>query len=215
MSSAPAALEVEFSGGGGHAGALLMRDRHDAGLAAAELALAAEAAALATGAPDTVATAGVLQLSPGAVNSVPRHARMTLDVRDIDGPRRDAVVDAILAAADAIAARRGVAHAVRFINRDPPATCAPEVVAAAEAAAAALALPARRMVSRAYHDALFMARVAPTGMLFIPCAGGVSHRPDEFSSEADIGRGVAALALALAQLAGGEFVGSGDERAEL
>jgi ureidoglycolate amidohydrolase len=56
------------------------------------------------------------------------------------------------------------------------------------------------MVSRAYHDSLFMAQIAPTGMIFIPCRKGVSHRPDEFSSPEAIGNGVKALALTLAQL---------------
>ena len=58
------------------------------------------------------------------------------------------------------------------------------------------------MISRAYHDALFMSRVAPTAMLFIPCRGGVSHRPDEYASPEDIARGVHVLALTLARLAG-------------
>jgi acetylornithine deacetylase/succinyl-diaminopimelate desuccinylase-like protein len=57
-------------------------------------------------------------------------------------------------------------------------------------------------VSRAYHDSLFMARIAPTAMIFIPCRGGVSHRPDEYSSPADMARGVQALALTMARLAG-------------
>jgi N-carbamoyl-L-amino-acid hydrolase len=57
------------------------------------------------------------------------------------------------------------------------------------------------MVSRAYHDSLFMSRIAPTGMLFIPCRGGISHRPDEFASVPDIDRGVAVLAETLAKLA--------------
>jgi len=56
-------------------------------------------------------------------------------------------------------------------------------------------------VSRAYHDSLFMSRIAPVAMLFIPCRGGVSHRPDEYAAPADIARGTAALAHALARLA--------------
>ena len=57
------------------------------------------------------------------------------------------------------------------------------------------------MISRAYHDSLFMARVAPTAMIFIPCRGGVSHRPDEYASPAAIANGVAVLADTLAALA--------------
>jgi N-carbamoyl-L-amino-acid hydrolase len=56
------------------------------------------------------------------------------------------------------------------------------------------------MVSRAYHDSLFMARIAPVSMLFIPCRGGVSHRPDEFANPQDIARGALVLARTLATL---------------
>ena len=198
--AAPAALTVDFYGDGGHAGALLMADRHDAGLAAAELALLVEQAAVGTGAEDTVGTAGVVTLLPGAVNSVPRHAHLELDIRDIDGPRRDAVVQRILDGAKEIAGRRGVRLETAFINSDPPASSAPRVVDAITAAATTLGLGYMRMVSRAYHDSLFVAQVVPSAMVFIPCAGGFSHRPDEFASDADMERGVGVLALTLAQL---------------
>lgn len=58
------------------------------------------------------------------------------------------------------------------------------------------------MVSRAYHDALFMARIAPTGMIFIPCKEGISHRPDEFASEDAIAKGIEVLALTIANISG-------------
>jgi acetylornithine deacetylase/succinyl-diaminopimelate desuccinylase-like protein len=67
-------------------------------------------------------------------------------------------------------------------------------------AAEALKLPAMRMVSRAYHDSLFIAQQFPTAMVFIPCLGGFSHRPDEFASDQDMHNGVAVLALTLARL---------------
>ena len=57
------------------------------------------------------------------------------------------------------------------------------------------------MISRAYHDSLFMSLIAPAAMLFIPCRGGVSHRPDEYSSPEAIAHGTLVLAEALAQLA--------------
>ena len=104
--AAPAALRCAFEGDGGHAGAQLMPARNDALAAAAELTLAVERLAKATGAKDTVATVGVLKVGPGAVNSVPRTAEMEIDVRDVDGTRRDALVDAILREGEAIASRR-------------------------------------------------------------------------------------------------------------
>ena len=180
--AAPAALRCSFTGDGGHAGAQLMPARNDALLAAAELTLAVEGFALGTGAIDTVATVGVLQVGPGAINSVPRTAEMEIDVRDIDGKRRDEVVAKIVAKGEEIAARRKVRWTHTMINADPPATCAPKVVDAAADAANRLGLSSKRMVSRAYHDSLFMAEVAPTAMLFIPCFKGYSHRHDQSHS---------------------------------
>ncbi len=198
--AAPAALRVTMTGDGGHAGAVLMAGRRDALLGASELALAVDHAARATGSEDTVATTGLFQVSPGAVNSIPSRVVLEIDVRDTVEARRDGVVEAITEAALEIAARRGLGLETRRLNADPPATAAPEIVSAVTAAADTLGLSALPMVSRAYHDSLFMARLAPTGMIFIPCRGGVSHRPDEYSSPAQIGRGVAVLALTLAAL---------------
>eukprot|EP00873_Tetraselmis_striata_P033169 jgi/Tetstr1/453433/TSEL_040415.t1 len=202
--AAPATLKVRFVGNGGHAGALLMPFRKDAGLAAAELALAVEKAALGTGAIDTVATTGLVKIFPGAVNSVPRDAQIEIDVRDIDEARRDRVVQEIKDAANEIAARRGTAVELEMLNADPPATSGAAILEAAEASVKQMGVSYTKMVSRAYHDSLFMARIAPTAMIFIPCRGGVSHRPDEYASPEDMGRGVTALALTMARLAGAE-----------
>ena len=199
--AAPASLRIFIEGQGGHAGAVLMPDRHDAFLAGAELALTVEAAARATGSIDTVGTVGVCEVFPGAVNSVPSRTRLEVDVRDIDLARRDGVLAAIRDAGAAIASRRGVSVRVELINADPPAGCAPEIVAAVTAACEARGLRHQTMISRAYHDSLFMSRVAPTGMIFIPCRGGVSHRPDEFASPDAIAKGTAVLARTLAALA--------------
>lgn len=198
--AAPAALRVRLEGEGGHAGGVLMPGRRDAGLAGAETALAVEAAALASGSADTVATTGVFRVHPGAVNSIPRRADLEIDVRDTDSARRDRVVAEIRRAAEDIGRRRRVAVYAETINADPPAQSGPSVVQAAQDACAALGLSWRPMVSRAYHDSLFMARIAPMGMIFIPCRNGWSHRPDEYSSPEQIARGVGVLAHTLARL---------------
>ena len=87
------------------------------------------------------------------------------------------------------------------LNADAPAICSPLVIDALQSACQALQLSYQSMVSRAYHGSLFMSRIAPTAMLFIPCRNGISHRPDEFAAEEDIARGVQVLAHALALLA--------------
>jgi ureidoglycolate amidohydrolase len=199
--AAPASLRILIEGEGGHAGARLMPGRRDALAAAAELILALESAAKATGVIDTVGTVGVCEVFPGAVNSIPSRVRLETDVRDIDGVRRDSVLDTLRCACFDVAATRGVTITTELVNADPPATCDPQIVSTMEVAAGEAGKSYKKMVSRAYHDSLFMARIAPVAMLFIPCRGGVSHRPDEYASPEWIGAGVNVLARTLVKLA--------------
>lgn len=198
--AAPATLHVTLVGAGGHAGAVLMPERRDALQAGAELAGVVEAAALATGAPDSVATVGVFDVYPRAVNSIPSRVFLSVDVRDIDLERRDGMVTRIRRDLGTLTRKRQVQAEVIVVNADPPATCAPEIIQAAHAAAEAAGLAAQTLVSRAYHDTLFMARVCPVGMIFIPSKNGVSHRPDEYSSPEEVAQGVRVLARTLAAL---------------
>ena len=199
--AAPASLKILIEGEGGHAGAMLMPDRHDALAAASELILALEAVAKATGFIDTVATVGVCEVFPGAVNSVPSRVRLETDIRDTDIVRRDGVLAKLKSVATEVAARRGVRIGFETVNADPPAECDATIVQVVEEAVSASGLSSRRMVSRAYHDTLFVARFAPAVMIFIPCRGGVSHRPDEYASPDWIAGGVEVLARTLARLA--------------
>jgi len=200
--AAPASLRISIEGAGGHAGGVLMPDRKDPLCAAAELILAIEDAARSSGALDTVATVGVCDVFPGAVNSIPSRVRITLDIRDTDLTRRDGAMQTIEAASQKIEAKRQVSIQSEVLNADAPADCAPEVRAALSDSCREHGFPFLEMVSRAYHDSLFLSRIAPTGMLFIPCRNGYSHRPDEYATPEDIARGALVLAEALAKLAG-------------
>jgi ureidoglycolate amidohydrolase len=122
-------------------------------------------------------------------------------VRDIDVARRNGVLAELARTCLAVSGRRGVAIRTEMLNSDPPALCAPELLEALSAACAKHAISNRRMVSRAYHDSLFMARIAPVAMLFIPCRNGVSHRPDEYASAEAIAAGALVLAETLAAVA--------------
>ena len=175
--------------------------RKDALCAAAEVVLAVEKAGKSTGRIDSVATTGLCQVHPGACNSIPSKVTMEIDIRDTDLAARDTVVDEVRRAIAASCETRGLRSTIDVLNADPPATAGPEIVRAIQEASASLGLACKPMVSRAYHDSLFMARICPTSMIFIPCRGGVSHRPDEYSSPEAISRGVAVLALTLAELA--------------
>ena len=198
--AAPASLRISIEGSGGHAGAVLMPDRRDALCAAAELILAVENAARTSASIDTVATVGICEVFPGAVNSIPSRVRLTVDIRDTDLNRRDRVMQQIDADSQAIAARRQVSIRPELLNADAPADCAPAVIEALSESCRKHNLPFLPMVSRAYHDSLFMSRIAPTAMLFIPCHNGYSHRPDEYASPEDIVRGTMVLAETLAAL---------------
>ena len=198
--AAPAALRITVEGEGGHAGGVLMPGRKDAFCAAAEIVLAVEQSALATGAIDTCGTVGKCHIFPGAVNSIPSRVDMEVDIRDTDEQRRNGVLREIEHACTRVAAKRNVQVRVTPINADAPATCSPRIIEAVVKAATENGLAYKKMVSRAYHDSLFMARIAPVGMVFIPCRGGVSHRPDEYSAPQEIENGVKVLASTLAKL---------------
>lgn len=198
--AAPASYRVEMIGQGGHAGGVLMPERHDALCGAAEFVLSLENAAKNSGSPDTVATTGTLRVSPGAINSVPARVEMEVDLRDIRLDTRTSTWNRATGALEEIANRRGLQIGVSVINQDPPAECDAALVGAIEASCEARGFSNRRLISRAYHDSLFMARLAPTVMIFIPCRNGWSHRPDEYSAPEQIEKGVAVLADVLAKV---------------
>jgi len=199
--AAPASYRFTIEGVGGHAGALLMPDRRDALCAAAEVVLSLEKQALATKAIDTVATVGTCDVFPGAVNSVPSRVTLQVDIRDIDPMRREAVMQRVRADIREIASRRDVRIAETLVNADQPALSSAHIVEVIDEACRDMGVQPKHMVSRAYHDSLFMAQVAPIAMIFIPCRGGVSHRPDEYARPEDIANGTRVLAATLARLA--------------
>ncbi|MGC2324971.1 MAG: M20 family metallo-hydrolase [Terriglobales bacterium] len=198
--AAPASARISIEGAGGHAGGVLMPDRRDALCAASELILAIENAARTSSAIDTVATVGMCDVFPGAVNSIPSQVRISVDVRDTDLARRDGVMCAVETAAKQISERRSVSIEIEVLNADAPGECAPEIIDALSTSCRKHGQKFLPMISRAYHDTLFMARIAPAAMLFIPCRNGYSHRPDEYASIEDIARGALVLAETLAGL---------------
>jgi N-carbamoyl-L-amino-acid hydrolase len=198
--AAPASYQLIVEGSGGHAGGVLMAGRKDALCAAAEIILTIEQTALASGSSDTVATVGICNVFPGAVNSIPSRVQLTLDLRDTDLRRRDRVMQTIQTKSQHVAQNRGIDLQVHVVNADAPAICSSTVTDALIRSCGRHNLPFQRMVSRAYHDSLFMSRIAPAGMLFIPCHNGYSHRPDEFASPEDIAQGTLVLAETLAEL---------------
>jgi len=176
--------ELELTGRAGHAGTVPMDARHDAVCAAAEWVLAVEAAG--RGEPGLVATVGRLQARPGAPNVVPGAAVASLDVRHADDAVRDAAVATLRDAAQRIGAARGVEVAWREVMSAPAVAVDAQLGELLAEAVAQRGLPVVRLASGAGHDAVALSALTGVAMLFVRCAGGVSHHPDESVDEADV-----------------------------
>ncbi|CAN1567518.1 ArgE Acetylornithine deacetylase/Succinyl-diaminopimelate desuccinylase and related deacylases [Rhabdaerophilaceae bacterium] len=180
------------SGQAGHAGTVPMVLRKDALTAAAEMLLAVERIARST--LGLVGTVGRLHIPSSAVNTIPGTVEFSLDIRSESDSVRKAAAEEITAALTAIASSRAVKADVVFNYDAPAAECDPLLRAVlAEAAEATLQKPVRLLASGAGHDAMVFRNRMPFSMMFVRSRAGVSHHPDEFSSEADIG--LAALTM--------------------
>jgi len=199
--AAPTRFRVRVSGEAAHSGATPMDRRRDALAAAAEIVLAVEQAAKEEAAHGTVGTVGVLTVKPGAMNVVPGDAELGIDVRSIDGESKARAVRRILAAMEDIAARRGVKITPELLVEEEPVTLSPWVQAGIEWGAQKAGLAFMRLVSPAGHDAMHMARIAPTGMVFLPSRDGASHNPLEYTDIEDVAAGAEVLFWTLYQLA--------------
>jgi allantoate deiminase len=169
--------EVRFTGLAGHAGTVPMALRRDAAPAVAELVLACEAAARET--DGLLATVGRLSVLPGAPNVVPGGAIAFLDVRHADDGVRARAVDALAARAEAIAAARDL-EVSWDVRLDNPAVAVDAALTERLArAAGGLGLPDVRLASGAGHDGVALSALCGIAMLFVRCAGGLSHNPAE------------------------------------
>jgi allantoate deiminase len=177
-------LMVRIKGMAGHAGTTPMALRKDPGPAAAEAMLALERICRA-GTDGLVGTVGRMTALPGAFNVIPGAVEFSMDLRAETSATRDAAVEAITAEIHAIAAVRGLSATVTLMQALAESPCDPSLMGLLEEALSDLGLPARRLPSGAGHDAMVMADLCPTVMLFIRCEGGISHNPAEAVTEAD------------------------------
>ena len=193
-------ITVTLSGDQNHAGTTPMRLRRDAlgGLVRAHAALDAALAPLV--APDSVWTVGHVALHPNAASAVPGRVRFTVQWRDAEAARLDAMEDAVRAALGEAAGDLDL-HLGATSALPPAAMDAGLVDTLSRAAAARAPGRWRRMPSGALHDATNVSRVLPVGMLFAPSIGGVSHDFAEDTAEADLRLGLEVLAEAVSGLA--------------
>ncbi len=187
-------------GAANHAGTTPMDMRHDAVVAASELVLAVRALATGDAPLCRTATVGVVQVEPAAVNVVPGHATLDIEIRDVDMAALTAADRALREAAAAIAERHGVAIALEQRTTVVAAPADPALQDVIEQAARAAGHSTMRLPSGAGHDAQAVATLAPIGMIFVPSAGGVSHSGDEYTDPDDCTRGAEVLLAALLAL---------------
>ena len=197
--------EVTIEGQANHAGTTPMSMRHDAGLAAASVATFIRRLATEVG-PPHVATVGSIRLHPDLVNVVAARATLTVDQRNTD----DAVlVDAehrLAGYLDELAGAEGVRISTRSLARFEPVTFDQRVVGLVEDTARRHGLSTRRMPSGAGHDAQMLARVCPSGMVFVPSVKGISHNPAEYTAPNDLVFGADVLLHVVVTLADTELV---------
>ncbi len=185
-------------GEAGHAGTVPMGLRRDALAAVAEMVGVVER--IGATRTDTVATVGVAQVRPGAINVIPARVDFTLDARAPDDVVRRAMVGDILAECEAVAARRGVRLAIEPFMDSPATPMDPELVRILEDATVATGISPLRLPSGAGHDAVAMADLCPSAMLFVRCLGGISHNPAESVTVEDVDVAARVLVAALKRL---------------
>jgi len=184
-------ISIEITGSAGHAGTVPMTLRRDALAAGSECVLAIER--VARSATNVVATVGRLVVSPGAVNVIPGHVRLTLDVRAPTDDARHAARAAMESECRAIAQRRRIDIAMSPLWDARTSACDVHLQQQFAAAVESEGLRVHRLPSGAGHDGMALIDIAPIGMLFVRCKAGISHNPAEAVNVADVDAGARVL----------------------
>ena len=191
---------VTFTGAANHAGTTPMDARRDAVAGAAEWITAIEREARGT--PGLVATVGRLDVVPGSANVIPGSCVATLDVRHADDEVRTLTAARMIGFAGQVAGRRQLLVHVDPRLDQPAVPTDASLRARLEAAVTAAGYPVHVMASGAGHDAMVLAPLMPTAMLFLRTPAGISHHPDESVLEADVAAALRVGAMFLDDVAG-------------
>jgi N-carbamoyl-L-amino-acid hydrolase len=202
--AAPTRIRVFVIGRADHSGATPMDLRADALTAASEIILGVERIASVEAGPHTVGTVGYANAQPGVLNVIPGKVELGIDIRDIDKDSKDLAVRKIISLLEYVGNNRGVKVDYRILADETPVTLSGKIIGALEEAAQALGYPYRLMPSGAGHDAMYMAEVTETGMIFVPSREGISHNVAEYTAVEDIARGAELLLEAVLHLANEE-----------
>ncbi|MBD0380250.1 M20 family metallo-hydrolase [Paenibacillus sedimenti] len=191
--SGPLWLTVEMTGFAGHAGSVPMPMRRDALVGCAKVIVALnELVQQVPGAP-TVGTVGSLTVFPDSRNIIPENVSFTVDLRDIDLARRNALEAELLSVIDNVAREHGLAYTIREDTNSEPRYCADWIKTTMREEAEKIGIAPPELMSGPFHDSLTMSYVCDYGMIFVRCKEGISHNPKEYSSPEDIALGTELL----------------------
>lgn len=191
--AAPLRLAINIKGKSSHSGTTGMKQRKDALLAASELTMIVERAALEESKFETVATVGVLDIYPSAMNVIPGIAKLKIDIRSTDIHSRYRVLNRIKDGILLIQKKRGVSVSIDWMHEEEPVLMDKNVTEEIASICRNEGLKYMFMPSGAGHDAMNMAKRWPASMIFIPSFDGLSHHPDEYTDKADIAAGIELL----------------------
>ena len=187
--------DPRLTGQAAHAGSTPMAGRRDALVGAARVVEAVRR--IGAGRADGRATVGRLQVAPNSRNVVPGEVRMTIELRHPDDAQRRAMDDALHAAVHEVARSEGLGFRMDAVLEQPATPFDARCVTAVRDAARVEGLAHLDIVSGAAHDAIAIARIAPAAMVFVPCAGGISHDESESATPADLAAGTQVLLRAM------------------
>ncbi|SFL30687.1 Zn-dependent hydrolase [Pelosinus propionicus] len=203
--AAPTRFKAIVTGQADHSGATPMNMRQDALTAAAEVILLVEQLARKVAHLGVVGTTGVIKAEPGAMNVIPGRVELGIDIRAIQLASKQWVVDELIAGIDKIKAQRSVEIEMTTLTDETPVELLEEMVEVLQDVCKQHPYPNMLMPSGAGHDAMHLASLAPTGIIFIPCQGGISHNPAESASMDDIVAGTEILLTAIRKIAKVDF----------
>ena len=191
---------IRFKGKAGHAGTAPMDLRSDAFMGVADFAHELTRIIDEEGSEKSRLTIGRVELKPGYAHTVPGQAEFTLVGRDISEPVMQAVADSCRKVLSAIARKHRLMFEYEQMSWLAPKMCHPDMMALLERHARELDFSTLVMPSGAGHDAQFFTDITPTGLLFIPSVGGISHAPDEWSHWHDVEKGCNVLLNSVLEL---------------
>lgn len=200
----PHQLTVRIKGRSGHAGATPMNMRKDPMVVAGMIIQEVERSAMETG-ETTRGTVGYIRAYPGAVNVIPEQVEFSLDYRDIDLEQRERAVERIKRYIHQLCHQRGLTYEIETDLDTPPTLMDEHLIRILEASAGEQRIPVMKLPSGAAHDAMIMQRLCPSAMIFVRSQDGLSHCPEEFTSQEDLEQGAQLLLHAVLKTANKEL----------